>query len=225
MRKWVKGIENECAIPCSLAHLLHNYTIMNIFEQEIILEDERVLIRPMVESDKEHMIDWMSDPSLSTYSSMTINSARDVLPYVDQCLLDRRIKKRYPFVFFDKPSGKYAGTSCFGNVVPAHQRLEIGWTKIAREFQGTGLNTHCKFLMLQYAFEQLVWNRVEFKTHEDNIRSRRAMEKIGAKYEGLLRYHMIMPNGTIRNTVYYSILRDEWREVQAMLKSLMSEYK
>jgi RimJ/RimL family protein N-acetyltransferase len=196
---------------------------MDIFKQEIILEDERVLIRPLQEKDKEHMIEWMSDPSLSIYSMMQIKSARDVLPYVDQCLEDRRIRKRYPFVFFDKHANAFAGTSCFGNIAPAHQRLEIGWTKIATEFQGTGLNIHCKFLMLQYIFEELVYNRVEFKSHEDNIRSRRAMEKIGAKYEGLLRYHMIMPDGSHRNTVYYSILRDEWREVQAMLKSLMLE--
>ncbi len=196
---------------------------MNIFDQNIILEDERVLIRPMEEKDKEHMIDWMSDPSLSTYSLMQIQNARDVLPYVDQCLEDRRMQKRYPFVFFDKPSNTFAGTSCFGNIVPDHRRLEIGWTKIAKVFQGTGLNTHCKFLMLRYAFEELVYSRVELKSHEDNIRSRRAMEKIGAKYEGLLRHHMVMPNGTFRNTVYYSILLDEWREVQAMLKSLMAE--
>ncbi len=193
------------------------------FQEEIILEDERVLIRPMRNEDKEHLMELLLVPDLSTYSSLQIKRAKDTLLYIDQCLEDYRAKVRYPFTFYDKKNKIYAGTSCFGNISNQHKRLEIGWTKVAKPLQGTGLNTHCKFLLLQYAFEYLRFNRVELKSHSENIRSRKAMEKIGAKYEGMLRHHMIMPDGTIRDTVYYSILLEEWSTVKALLKSLMQK--
>lgn len=193
------------------------------FEDTIILEDERVLIRPMEETDKGFFMEFLLDSSLNTYSSMQINSAKDALKYVDNCLADRQNQKRYPFIFFDKRSQAYAGTSCFGNVSNANKRLEIGWTKLGKPFQGTGLNIHCKYLLIQHGFETLGCNRIELKSHSENIRSRKAMEKIGAKFEGMLRQHMIMPNGTLRDTVYYSILRSEWREVEALLQSYMKK--
>lgn len=193
------------------------------FQEEIILEDERVLIRPMRNEDKEHLMELLLVPDLSTYSSLKIKRAKDTLLYIDQCLDDYRAKIRYPFTFYDKKNKIYAGTSCFGNISNQHKRIEIGWTKIAKPLQGTGLNAHCKFLMLRYAFEHLLFNRVELKSHSENIRSRKAMEKIGAKYEGMLRHHMIMPDGTIRDTVYYSILLEEWSTVKALLKSLMQK--
>jgi len=191
------------------------------FKQKIILEDERVLIRPMVEEDKSFFIEFLLDPALNRYSSMQINNARDALKYVDLCLKDRQQQVRYPFVFFDKRTETYAGTSCFGNISNPNKRIEIGWTKIDAAFQGTGLNVHCKHLMLKYAFETLQFNRVELKSHANNIQSRKAMEKIGAKFEGLLRHHIIMPDGSLRNTVYYSFLSPEWREIEALLKRLM----
>lgn len=195
------------------------------FQKDILLEDERVLIRPMQNSDKEYLMELLLDPALSTYSSFQVKSARDALTYVDQCIQDRLSGIRYPFVFYDKKNNTYAGTSCFGNISNPHQRLEIGWTKITRVQQGTGLNTHCKYLMLQYAFEKLQCIRVEFKSHSENIRSRKAMEKIGAKFEGMLRHHIIMPDKKLRDTVYYSILTEEWTIVKALLKDLMRELK
>lgn len=193
------------------------------FTQDIVLEDERVLIRPMVETDKPFFMEFLLDPNLNRYSSMQVRHAREALLYVDNCLEDRKKEARYPFIFYDKLKNSYAGTSCFGNVSNPNKRIEIGWTKIGAAFQGTGLNVHCKYLMIQYAFEGLGFNRVELKSHSENIQSRKAMEKIGATFEGLLRQHMIMPNGRLRDTVYYSFLLPEWRETKALLKSLMAE--
>lgn len=191
------------------------------FDHDIVLEDERVLIRPMEEVDKGHLMELLLDPDLSTYASFKINNAKDALAYIDFCLKDRKNSQRYPFTFYDKNNKAYAGTSCFGNIANPHKRLEIGWTKIGKAFQGTGLNAHCKKLMLQYAFETLRCNRVELKAHSENIQSRKAMEKIGAKYEGLLRNHIIMPDGSLRNTVYYSVLFEEWSIVKAILNDLI----
>jgi N-acetyltransferase len=187
------------------------------FENNIILEDDRVLIRPMQEEDKVNLMKVLIDPALSKYSLELINGEDGVINYIDQCLEDRKNKIRYPFTFFDKKIKAYAGTSCFGNVNNTHKRLEIGWTKLAQPFQGTGLNAHCKFLLLQYAFDTLNFNRVELKAHAENMQSRKAMEKIGASYEGTLRNHFIMYDGTLRNTVYYSILSEEWIGVKDRL--------
>lgn len=195
------------------------------FTKDIILEDERVRIRPMETSDRTHLKELLLDPDLSLYSLQQVHGPAGVDQYIDQCLSDRSQGIRYPFTFFDKKSNAYAGTSCFGQVSNAHKRLEVGWTKIAKPFQGTGLNTHCKYLMFQYAFETLVANRVELKTHAENITSRKAMEKVGATYEGLLRHHMIMENGSLRNTVYFSILKAEWPSVKKRLEKLMHSTK
>ncbi len=184
------------------------------FNKSIILENERVLIRPMEAADKGFFSDFLLDSSLNKYSSMEINNSQDAIQYIEDCLVDRKNGVRYPFIFFDKKSKTYAGTSCYGNVSNSNKRLEIGWTKIGKHFQGTGLNAHCKKLMLEYAFESLNYNRVELKAHAGNIASRKAMEKIGATFEGLLRNHSIMPNGSLRDTVYYSILKEEWPSIK-----------
>ena len=190
------------------------------FNKDIILEDDRVLIRPMEEADKQHLMEILLDPQLSKYSLRMISDEKDVLGYIDNCLSDRQHSIRYPFTFFDKKANAFAGTCCFGNIEIAHKRLEIGWTKLGKAFQGSGLNAHCKFLLFQYAFETLQLNRVELKSHAENIQSRKAMEKVGARYEGKLRNHFVMYDGSLRNTVYYSVLKEEWLEVKALITNL-----
>src|SRR5690606_4403529 len=101
-----------------------------------------------------------------------------------------------------------------GSISLKDLRLEIGWTWIDRATQGSGLNKHCKYLLLSYAFENLGIQRIEFKTDSRNIQSRKAIEKIGGVYEGLLRNHTLLPDGYRRDTVYYSILKAEWEAVK-----------
>jgi RimJ/RimL family protein N-acetyltransferase len=111
-------------------------------------------------------------------------------------------------------SGRVAGATRYLNIVPEFRGLEIGGTWYGLGFQRTAVNTECKYLLLQYAFETLSCIRVQFKTDSRNVRSQRAIERIGAKHEGILRNHMILPDGRFRDSVYYSILDNEWPGVK-----------
>jgi RimJ/RimL family protein N-acetyltransferase len=118
-----------------------------------------------------------------------------------------------PFATIDIATGKAIGMTTFMNIKLENLKVEIGSTWMASSFQGTAINPEAKLLMLSYAFDVLGCNAVELRTHEKNAQSRAAIEKLGAKLDGLLRNDMVMPNGTIRNTAVYSITKDEWPSV------------
>ncbi len=127
-----------------------------------------------------------------------------------------------PFTVIDA-QGKIAGMTTYMNVDAGNRRVEIGSTWYAKWVQRTPLNTQCKLLLLQHAFETLDCIAVEFRTHFFNQQSRAAIERLGAKLDGILRNHQIAPNGTLRDTVVYSIIRGEWPVVQAHLAYQMSK--
>ena len=114
--------------------------------------------------------------------------------------------------------GRAVGSTRYGNIEPAHRKLEIGWTWIAPAWQRTAVNTECKYLLLSHAFEDLGADRVELKTDARNAASRAAILRIGAIQEGILRHHMLAAGGRVRDTVYFSILADEWPDVKAGLE-------
>jgi RimJ/RimL family protein N-acetyltransferase len=130
-----------------------------------------------------------------------------------------------PFVVVHLASGRIAGATRYLNIVPRDRGLEIGGTWYGLEFQRTGVNTECKYLLLRYAFEILGAIRVQLKTDLRNERSQRAIERIGAVKEGILRNHMILPDGTIRNSVFYSIIDSEWPAVKMRLEALMRQFE
>ena len=135
-----------------------------IFEHDIILEDERVLIRPLVAGDVSLLLDAAcSHPNLLQYSPQPIHSEAHLQAYITKAVQERKAQTRYPFAFYDKQAGAWAGSSSYMAISPADQRLEIGHTWFGTPYQKTGLNRHCKFLMLRYAFEELQYERVEFK--------------------------------------------------------------
>jgi RimJ/RimL family protein N-acetyltransferase len=125
-----------------------------------------------------------------------------------------RNANRYTFTVFDKTKNAYAGSTSFLNISNPDDRLEIGATWYGKEFQRTGLNRNCKYLLMQYAFDNVGAERVEFRTDERNLASRQAIEKIGGQFEGILRRHTVMYDGFRRNTVCYSILKREWNELK-----------
>jgi RimJ/RimL family protein N-acetyltransferase len=127
-----------------------------------------------------------------------------------------------PFVPIDKASGRAIGMTTFMNIKLENRKVEIGSTWLAQSFQGTAINPEAKLLMLGYAFETLECNAVELRTHEQNLQSRAAIEKLGAKLDGILRNDMVMANGTIRNTAVYSITKEEWPTVEISLTSRIS---
>jgi RimJ/RimL family protein N-acetyltransferase len=129
-----------------------------------------------------------------------------------------------PFTVFHLADNRPAGMTRYMDIQPANHALEIGGTWYAPQYQHTGVNTECKYLLLRYAFETLGMHRVQIKTDLRNERSQRAIERIGAVREGVLREHMVLPDGFIRSSVYYSILVSEWPAVKDRLVQLMNRY-
>ena len=127
--------------------------------------------------------------------------------------------EEYPFVIIHKPTGKIIGSTRFLDIVQYDKRLEIGGTWLMPEYWATPINLDCKFALLSYCFEKLHANRVQLKTQHDNIRSRKAIEKIGGIYEGVIRQHMLKDDGSFRSSAYFSILSEEWSELKPKLEA------
>ncbi len=190
---------------------------------KIILEDDRTRLEPL---DWRHLDSLLpiaeKHPDLLRYSPSLFGTEEALKAYFEAAIAQRNEQVRYPFVIYDKAVGEYAGSTSYGNISAANQRLEIGWTWLAIDRQRTGLNRHNKFLMLQYAFEVLACERVELKTDSRNEQSRRAIEAIGATYEGTLRSHFLMNDGYRRDSVYYSILKAEWEGIKTSVFAKIS---
>lgn len=185
------------------------------FDEDIILENDRALLTPLKKSDSQHLLPIATaDKNLLQFSPAPIYTKELLESYIDKAIANRQLQNKYTFVVFDKLKNAYAGSTSFLNLSNADDRLEIGATWYGKAFQKTGLNRNCKYLLLSYAFDKLNAERVAFNTDERNWESRKAIEKIGGKMEGVLRQHMLMYDGFRRNTVCYSILKSEWNEMK-----------
>jgi RimJ/RimL family protein N-acetyltransferase len=185
------------------------------FDEDIILENDRALLTPLKKSDSQHLLPIATaDKNLLQFSPAPIYTKELLESYIDKAIANRQLQNKYTFVVFDKLKNAYAGSTSFLNLSNADDRLEIGATWYGKAFQKTGLNRNCKYLLLSYAFDKLNAERVAFNTDERNWESRKAIEKIGGKMEGVLRRHMLMYDGFRRNTVCYSILKSEWNEMK-----------
>lgn len=182
--------------------------------RNILLENERARLEPLEERHFKLLWPIAAEGSLWRFTSAKINSEKDFTDYFYQALTDKSNHISYPFAIFDKKQNRYAGSTRFGNISLENKKVEIGWTWYHPELQRTGLNRHCKFLLLSYTFETLGLQRVEFKTSALNTPSQEAIAKIGATREGVLRKHQINADGTTRDTVYFSILDDEWPAIR-----------
>lgn len=129
------------------------------------------------------------------------------------------------FTTLEKANNTIVGTTRFGNIDKINKRAEIGWTSVTPKYQKTPVNTEAKYLMLNFSFENLGFNRVEFKTDKINTKSREAILRLGAKEEGILRKHVICTDGRVRDTVYYSIIDQEWPEIKLNLQKKLEKYK
>jgi len=188
--------------------------------QHIILENDRIKLRPLIEDDYNNLRPIAHrNPQLLQYSPKQVNTDEKLRAYISKALQQKAEGSRYPFISFDKKAQEYAGSTSYLNISNDNERLEIGATWIGSSFQGTGLNKQQKLLMLSYAFETLGMQRVELKTDSRNLQSQRAMEKIGAVKEGALRSHTIMEDGYRRDTVYFSILFNEWPDIKKTIFS------
>lgn len=184
------------------------------FPQNIILENKSVLMRPLQESDVENLLEIsINEPETWEYSLVRANGKMNLENYIQIALKAKENKTEFPFIVFDKKSGKYAGSTRFYDISLSFKTLQLGYTWYGKNFRGTGLNKHCKFLLLQFAFETLEMERVEFRADNNNQRSIAAMKSIGCKVEGILRNHMpTLDSDVRRDSIILSILRNEWFE-------------
>lgn len=150
-----------------------------------------------------------------------MDSVEDMRNWVRDILSRAQNGTDLPFIAIHLASGKVAGATRYLNIMPKDRGLEIGGTWYGTEYQRTPVNTECKYLLLTHAFERLGCIRVQLKTDLRNVRSQKAIERIGAKREGILRNHMILPSGQFRDSVFYSILDSEWPEVKKRLEELI----
>ncbi|PHS08961.1 MAG: GNAT family N-acetyltransferase [Kordia sp.] len=179
-----------------------------------ILENNTVKLIPLQKNDALLLENIAFEKDLVYYSPTDISTTGTLKNYIKQALINREKGGELPFIIFDKINQQYVGSTRFGFINTKNKTIHIGWTWIGKAFQGTGLNTHIKFLMLQYAFETLVFEKVEFRIDERNIRSRKAVEKIGGTLEGILRKDTLMQDGFRRSTCCYGILKDEWPKIK-----------
>ena len=145
---------------------------------------------------------------------MYIKTEFDFENYVTSTLKDQTNGICYPFLIIDKKSGRIAGSTRFGYLNIASQKCEIGWTWYGIEFQGTGLNKACKYELLKFGFDKIGFRRIQFSADLENARSQKAIEKLGAKKEGIFRNNYVDSNGQSKNDVYFSIIKEEWEELK-----------
>lgn len=198
-----------------------NQTSNFSFTDNIILEDDFVLLRPIQESDVENLLEIsLNEPETWKYSLVGAEGKDNLINYIQLAIKEREDKKEFPFIVFDKKSQKYAGSTRFYDIKLDFKTLQLGYTWYGSAFRGTGLNKHCKFLLLQFAFETLGMERVEFRADNNNERSIAAMKSIGCKVEGVLRSNMPTRDGNVRrDSIVLSILKNEWfDEVKENLK-------
>jgi len=178
------------------------------------LENKRVKLTLLDLSNYHYISEISKEDKLVQYSPSPIHTDEDLKTYVDTAVEGYYNKTILPFIIYDKEKGKYAGSTRFAFMNWHDKVVHIGWTWIGKEFQGTGLNTKMKFLMLQYAFETLKFDKVEFRADERNMASRKAIEKIGGTLEGILRNDTLMLDGYKRSTCCYGILKEEWEAIK-----------
>ena len=188
----------------------------------VVLQGKHVRLEPMTEAHIPGLTEIGAGQTFWDFMLYgNINTEDDMRSWVRDILSRAENGTDLPFVAIHLASGRVAGATRYLNIMPKDRGLEIGGTWYGLEFQRTSVNTECKYLLLSHAFETLGCIRVQLKTDSRNERSQKAIERIGAKKEGVLRNHMILPDGRYRHSVFYSILDTEWVDVKKNLEAMM----
>jgi RimJ/RimL family protein N-acetyltransferase len=186
-----------------------------------VLEDRTVRLEPLEERHAEDLYEAGREPSIWTYMPRgPLRSVEESREMIRSVLRSSRDGSAWPFATVEISSGRAIGSTRYFDIRPEHRGLEIGWTWLGVAHQRTSANTECKRLLLEHAFDVLDALRVQLKTDARNLRSQRAIERIGAVREGVLRAHMVMPDGFVRDSVMYSMTREDWPEVKRRLADL-----
>lgn len=190
----------------------------------VTLEGARVRLEPMSLEHVDGLAAVGLDPELWRITATNIANRDDLAIYVRDALAAQKAGSALPFVTVLKSENRVIGSTRFANYDGPSRRVEIGWTWLAAPWQRSGANVEAKLLMLTYAFEVLDLNRVEFKTDAINDKSRTALLGVGAKEEGTMRRHMVLWNGRIRDSVYFSVIREEWPDVKRRLQERLARH-
>lgn len=193
---------------------------MNI--ESCVLEGQHVRLEPLAIHHCVRLTEIGCAVEVWRHLTTRFESEADMREFIETALKWQREGTAVPFATIDKTSGLAVGSTRFANIAREHKRVEIGWTWLAPAWQRTAVNTEAKYLMLRHAFESWGCGRVELKTNARNQTSRRAIARIGAKEEGTLRNHMLNPDGTFRDTVYFSIIESEWSDVKRSLEEKLA---
>lgn len=186
-----------------------------------ILLAARVRLEPLVEAHRDDLARAAAAPEIWTHMPHAASGA-GFLAWFEQALSAAHTAREA--VWAVRADGELVGSTRYLAIEPAHRRLEVGHTWYAPRTWGTRINPACKFALLRYAFETLRFNRIELKTDARNLRSQAAILKLGAMREGVFRAHMVRPDGTLRDSVYFSIVREEWPRVRDRLSARLAAF-
>ncbi|MFS0871804.1 GNAT family N-acetyltransferase [Paenibacillus xylanilyticus] len=192
-------------------------------DKDVVLEGKKVTLIPMENSHKAELIRVLFTPEVWEYTWRTIHTPEELDQVLTLALENKKNGSQIPFTIVDQATGAIIGTTRIGDLDMGNRNAEIGWTWLTPDYWRTGVNTECKYLLLQYCFEELNLMRVQFSVSGQNVRSQRAIERIGAKKEGVFRKHRIKADGSIHDNIFYSIINNEWTDVKEKLLILLSK--
>ena len=190
--------------------------MMNV--QPVVLERAPVRLVPLALEHEEGLQRAAADGELWNLRFTSVPEPENTRAYIEAALSHREAGHRFPFAVIESASGEVIGCTSYHDIVPAVDRLEIGWTWYAKRFQRSAVNTTAKLLLLKHAFDTLGAQLVGWRTDNFNHASQQAIERLGAKKDGVLRHHALRRDGTVRDTVMYSLTAGEWPEVRAHLE-------
>ena len=194
------------------------------FVEPVTLRDRGVRLEPLALTHEAGLAAAAADGELWKLRITSVPEPQETRSYIEAALLGREQGHRFAFAVLDDDSDKVLGTTSYHDIVPAIRRLEIGYTWYAKSMQRTHVNTSAKLLMMAHAFGTLGCHVVGWRTDNFNFASQRAIERLGAKKDGILRGHALRRDGTIRDTVMYSMRSGEWPEARAQLLYLLEQH-
>ncbi|WP_342514051.1 GNAT family protein [Sporosarcina sp. FSL K6-1522] len=189
--------------------------VNEFYNDQIILENHLVKLIPFDGKYKEQLQEIIYDEEV--YYTIECKNDAELDQYINETANQRIAGNSYPFLVIDKRTNKIAGSTRFGHMQFNNKRLEIGWTWYGEPYRGTGLNKACKFELLTYAFEVMNFRRVQFSADVRNIRSQKAIKKLGATEEGVFRANYMDTSGVSRDDVYFSIIHTEWDDIKGSI--------
>lgn len=193
-------------------------------QHPVTLEDDRFKLAPLHQAHFPALIAMAANPRIWQHLPIDGTNPTLLTQHLKEALLKRAYGEQYPFTVIEKKTNAVVGATRLFDIYPHHKKLEIGWTWYHPDYWGSGCNLACKLLLLSYCFDTLGVQRVQLKTRDNNLRSQAAIKKIGALLEGVLRQDRIMADGTVRDTVVFSIIDKDWPTVQPLLRNLLANH-